>query len=45
MGKVDIRRKDMVRFLWGVREAANDETIQLEDLFDLDPNNPENWMD
>ena len=45
LGKVDIRRKDMVRILWGVQEAANDRTIQIGDLFDLDPDNPENWSD
>ncbi|HJQ36233.1 MAG TPA: hypothetical protein VKB93_03750 [Thermoanaerobaculia bacterium] len=45
LAKVDIRRKDMVRILWGVREAASDPDIQVHDLFDLDPNNPDNWMD
>ena len=45
LAKVDIRRKDMVRILWAVRRAANDPDIQLGDLFDLDPNNPDNWID
>ena len=35
----------MVRILWAVREAVQDESIQLQDLFDLDPSNPANWQD
>jgi hypothetical protein len=42
-GRVDVRRKDMVRILWGAREVADDPSIQIDDLFDLDPNNPDNW--
>ena len=42
--QVDIRRKQMVRILWAVRELANDENIKIEDLFDLDPANAENWL-
>jgi hypothetical protein len=45
LAKVDVRRKDMVRILWGAREAASDPSIQMDDLFDLDPNNTDNWID
>jgi len=45
LGRVDIRRKDMVRILWAVREVAQDQNISIEDLFDLDPQNPENWLE
>lgn len=45
LGRGDIRRKDMVRVLWAVREAANDPSIRMEDCFDLSPDNEENWRD
>jgi hypothetical protein len=45
MGRVDIRRKDMIRILWAVREASNDPNVRIEELFDLSPENPENWLD
>jgi len=45
LDKVDIRRKDMVRILWGVREASDDQSVQMDDLFDLDPDNLDNWVD
>lgn len=45
LGRGDIRRKDMVRILWAVREAANDPGIHIEDVFDLSPDNEENWQD
>ena len=41
----NIRREDMVRLLWAVRTASNDPTLTIEQLFDLDPNNAENWND
>jgi hypothetical protein len=41
----DIRRKDMVRILWAVRLAARDPTVRMEELFDLDPENPDHWND
>ena len=44
-GRVDIRRKDMVRILWAVREAANDPNVRIDDLFDLSPDNEANWRD
>lgn len=41
----NIRRKDMVRILWAAREAAHDPTVRIDELFDLDPDNDENWRD
>ena len=46
----DIRRKDMVRILWAVRMAAvrmasGDPNVRIDELFDLDPENPNNWID
>ena len=41
----NIRRKDMVRLLWAVRVASNDPTLTMDQLFDLDPDNEENWND
>jgi hypothetical protein len=45
LGRADIRRRDMVRILWAVREVSRDPDVRIEDLFDLDPDNPENWRD
>lgn len=45
LGRSEPRRKNMVRLLWAVREAADDPTIRIEDIVDLDPNNPANWED
>lgn len=41
----DVRRKDMVRILWAVRLVMNDSTVRIEELFDLDPDNEDNWRD
>lgn len=41
----NIRRQDMVRILWAAREAAHDPTVQINDIFDLDPDNDANWRD
>jgi hypothetical protein len=41
----DVRRKDMVRILWAVRLAAGNPHVPIEELFDLDPDNPDNWRD
>lgn len=41
----DIRRKDMVRVLWAVREASSNSRVRIEDLFDLDPEHESNWED
>jgi hypothetical protein len=35
----------MVRILWAIREIANDPNVRMEDLFDLDPDNPSHWLD
>ena len=45
LGRSDIRRKYMVRVLGAVREVANDPNVMMEDLFDLTPDNPDNWTD
>jgi hypothetical protein len=42
---VDIRRKEMVRILWAVREAADNHSVRIDELFNLDPANDENWQD
>jgi len=39
----DIRRKDMVRVLWAVRTASGNPNVKMEELFDLDPDNEDNW--
>jgi hypothetical protein len=41
----NIRRIDMVRLLWAVREATNDPTVKIDELFDFDPGNEANWND
>jgi hypothetical protein len=41
----NIRRKDMVRILWAARQASQDPTLRIEELFDLDPDNDANWRD
>lgn len=45
LGRVDIRRKIMVRILWAVREVSNNPTVRLEELFDLVPEHEETWQD
>jgi hypothetical protein len=44
-GRVDIRRKDMVRILWVIREVTADPSIRIEELFGLDPGDAEIWKD
>lgn len=44
-GRAEPRRKNMVRLLWAVRQAANDASIRIEDIFDFDPDNSANWED
>jgi hypothetical protein len=44
LGRVDIRRKEMVRILWAVREASDNDSVRIDELFDLDPANNENWQ-
>lgn len=43
LDRVDIRRKDMVRVLWAVRIASHNPDVKIDELFDLDPANEENW--
>lgn len=45
LGRVDIRRKEMVRILWAVREASDNPGVRIEELFNLDPANEEIWQD
>jgi hypothetical protein len=45
LGRVDPRRKEMIQILWAVREAAEDADVRLQDLFNIDPSDPENWQD
>lgn len=45
LGRAEPRRKHMVRLLWAMREVANDASIRMEDIIDLDPENPANWDD
>jgi hypothetical protein len=43
-----IARVDMVRIMWAVRELlrelSDDPNVQIEELFGLDPQNPDNWQ-
>jgi len=39
------RRRDMLRILWAAREVSRDESVNLENLFDLDPDSEEVWLD
>lgn len=45
LGRSEIRRKDMARILWAVREVANDPAVLIDDLFDLNPDSEEIWQD
>jgi len=45
LGRADVRRKDMVRILWAVREASGNPQVRIEELFNLDPQNGANWQD
>lgn len=44
LGEGDIRRKHMVRVL-GTLQRITREPVRMEDIFDLDPDNPANWID
>lgn len=37
------RREQMVWILWAVREVSRDPSIRIDQLFDFNPENPENW--
>lgn len=43
LGRKDPSRTEMVQILWAVREVSGDPDVRLEDLFNLDPNDPDNW--
>jgi hypothetical protein len=43
--RADIRRKDMVRILWALRIASGNPHLRMDEIFDLDPNNDDNWRD
>jgi len=45
LGRVEPRRKNWVRLLWAVREITGEPGIRIEDIVDLDPNNPAIWED
>ena len=45
LGRTDVQRKDMARILWAVRAVANDDAVRIEDIFELDPADPEVWLD
>ena len=45
LGRSEPNRKDMVRILWGKREVSGDPQMRVEEIFDLDTDNPENWED
>lgn len=45
LGRTETRRKDMVRILWAVREASGNPEVRIEELFDLDPENADVWLD
>ena len=44
LGEVEMRRKQMVRVL-GALQRITKKPIRMEEIFDLDPLNPENWVD
>lgn len=43
LGENEPRRKQMVWVLWAVRELAGDPSLQIDQLFDFEPANPDNW--
>lgn len=45
LGRVDVRRKDMVRILWAVRATSGDPNVRIEEIFDLDPDTEMIWLD
>ena len=44
-GNTEPRRKWLVRILWAVRALAKTPDIYVDDILDLDPDNPANWQD
>lgn len=45
LGRSEPGRKDMLRILWALRELSGQANLRIDDLFDFDPENPENWHD
>lgn len=45
LGRVDVRRKDMVRILWAVRATSGNPNVRIEEIFDLDTDAEVNWRD
>lgn len=43
-GEVEMRRKQMVRVL-GALQRLTEKPVRMEEIFDLDPSNPDNWID
>ena len=43
-GGVEMKRKQMVRVL-GALQRITQKPIRMEEIFDLDPSNPDNWID
>lgn len=44
LGEVEMRRKQMVRVLGTLRRITR-RPVRMEEIFDLDPDNPDNWRD
>jgi hypothetical protein len=44
LDRVDIRRKTMVRIRWAIEQLVH-RTVDINELFDFDPDNPLNWED
>jgi hypothetical protein len=44
-GRTDIRRTRMVQILWALRILTNNPRLPVDQVFDLDPDNPSNWTD
>jgi hypothetical protein len=44
LGEVEMRRKQMVRVLGALQRITN-KPVRIEEIFDLDPSNPDNWID
>ena len=44
LGEGDIRRKQMVRVL-GVLRRVTHEDVRMDEIFNLDPDDPDNWID
>lgn len=43
LGRKEPTRQEMVWILWAVQELAIDAVVRMEELFNLDPQDPMNW--